>query len=213
MSEKMLQQKAADVFARLAETYPNATIELTFSNPLELLVATVLSAQCTDRKVNEVTEHLFKKYRHPEDYVNVPAEELEKDIRPTGFYRQKAKSVRSTMQALLDNYNGRVPDDLEALVELPGIGRKTANIIVGNAFGKPAIGVDTHVKRVSGRIGLAEGKTPDKIEKELSDLYPQKDWTRVSHVLTFHGRYTCTSKNPACEECPVSDLCAYYQGT
>lgn len=210
MADNKLQKKSKTVYKKLAAKYPDADIELDYSNPLELLVATMLSAQCTDKKVNQVTKELFAKYKRPEDYLEVPPEELEQDIRPTGFYRQKTKSLRGVMQALVDDYDGCVPEDLASMTALPGIGRKTANVILGNAFGVPGIAVDTHVKRVANRIGLTTNSNPDKIEKDLMRLYPEAEWVNLSHVLIFHGRYTCKSRKPMCEECPVTEHCNFF---
>jgi len=191
MNSSNLKSKAADVFARLADRYPDADIALRFDNPLELAVATVLSAQCTDKKVNEVTETLFRKYRSPQDYLEVPEEELQNDIRPTGFYKQKTRAIRGIMQALRERHQGELPRTIEALTALPGIS------------------VDTHVRRVAGRIGLTRNTDPEKIEKDLMPLYPPCRWTQLSHLLIFHGRYTCQARQPRCPECPVADLCDY----
>ncbi len=211
MAETDLHEKANELYATLSKSYPEADIELVFSTPLELTVATVLSAQCTDKKVNAVTRQLFDKYRTPQDYLNASVDELEQDIRPTGFYRQKAKHIRAIAEALIADHGGKVPRDLDALTDLPGIGRKTANVILGNAFGTPGIVVDTHVKRVSLRLGLTTAKTPEKIEQDLMEFFPEEEWVNLSHVLIFHGRYTCTARSPHCDACPVSALCDYYQ--
>ncbi|MDX1764588.1 MAG: endonuclease III [bacterium] len=210
MEEADLKEKSAQVFKRLKKANPEARIELKFRSPLELLVATILSAQCTDVRVNQVTATLFKKYKKPADYLKVPAAELEDDIRSTGFYRQKAKSLRGVMEGLLENHKGTVPAEMDALTTLPGVGRKTANVVLGNAFHIPGIVVDTHVGRVSQRIGLSSKRQPDKIERDLNNLFPQKQWTQLSHILIFHGRYTCKARNPLCEECAVSGLCDFY---
>jgi len=211
MTDHKLQEKASTIFTRLQKKYPNAKIELNFTNPLELTVATILSAQCTDKKVNEVTKHLFRKYVTPKDYLDTPQEEFENDIRPLGFYRRKTQSIRKLMQALQEKHNGNVPADLKALTALPGVGRKTANVILGAAFDIPGIAVDTHVKRVSNRLGLTQSKQPDKIEQDLMKLHNKRDWVKLSHVLIFHGRYTCKAKKPDCDNCPVTELCDYYQ--
>jgi endonuclease-3 len=203
-------KKKAVVYRRLQKAHPDARIELKFKTPLELLVATLLSAQCTDVKVNEVTASLFKKYRKPEDYLRHPLSELEADIRPTGFFRQKAKSLRGAMEGMVDAFGGQVPDDMEGLTGLPGIGRKTANVILGNAFGVPAIVVDTHVARVSQRIGLTAQKNPEKIETALGELFPRKSWTQLSHLLIFHGRYICKARKPLCDRCSLTDVCDYF---
>ncbi len=206
-----LKKKAAVVYRRLQKAHPEARIELKFKTPLELLVATLLSAQCTDVKVNEVTASLFKKYRKPQDYLRRPLSELEADIRPTGFFRQKAKSLRGAMEGMVDAFGGKVPDDMEGLTGLPGIGRKTANVILGNAFGVPGIVVDTHVARVSQRIGLTAQKNPEKIETALGELFPRKSWTQLSHLLIFHGRYICKARKPLCDRCSLTDVCDYFR--
>lgn len=205
------RERVKEILNRLEKAYPEAHLELNFSSPFELLIATILAAQCTDERVNQVTEYLFKKYRSPEDYLQVPIEELEEDIRPTGFYRNKAKSVVACCRMLVDEFGGRVPESVEELTRLPGVGRKTANIVRGNAMGQQAIGVDTHVKRVSGRLGLTHSQDPDKIELELAELIPQEKWTRSTLLLQWHGRYTCTARNPNCNECVVFDLCEWPQ--
>jgi len=205
-----LQSKAETIYQTLSNKYPDAGIELNYNNPLELTVATILSAQCTDAKVNEVTAKLFQKYRTPSDYLNVPQEELENDIRQLGFYRRKAQSLVKLMGKLNNEHNGSIPKDMDSLTSLPGIGRKTANIILGNAFGVPGIAVDTHVKRVTNRLGLTDNTKPEKIEADLMELYPESEWVQLSNVFIFHGRYTCKAKKPDCENCPVNDLCRYY---
>lgn len=210
MKQSDLKKKGALVYKRLKKAYPHARIELKFGNPLELLVATILSAQCTDVRVNQVTSRLFKKYKKPGDYLKVPESELEEDIRSTGFFRQKAKSLRGVMSGLLENHRGAVPPDMDALTTLPGIGRKTANVILGNAFDIPGIVVDTHVGRVSQRIGLCSEQNPDKIESALNLLFPRKEWTHLSHIFIFHGRYTCKARNPLCTKCTVADLCDFF---
>jgi endonuclease-3 len=204
------KKKASIVYRRLKKAYPDAKIELKFSSSLELLVATILSAQCTDSRVNEVTSRLFKKYKKPQDYLKRPVTELEEDIRSTGFFHQKAKSLTGVMQALVEHHKGKVPADMDVLTGLPGIGRKTANVVLGNAFDIPGIVVDTHVGRVSRRIGLTSNKNPDKIEADLNGLFPMKEWVKLSHIFIFHGRYTCKAKKPLCHACAVPDLCDYY---
>lgn len=195
----------------LAKTYPKAECTLDFSNPLELLVATVLSAQCTDERVNQVTKKLFEKYRTAADYANVPPEELEEDIRPTGFFRNKAKSLKSCGATLVGEYEGEVPDSLEELVKLPGIGRKTANVVLGTAFNTPGIVVDTHVSRITQRIGLTQKRDPVKIEFDLMEQIPREKWTVFSHQLIQHGRKTCTARKPKCPECPLLEHCNHGQ--
>ena len=206
-----LQKKAREVYRLLKKAHPDARIELNFSNPLELLVATILSAQCTDVCVNLVTTALFKRYRTPQDYLNVPVEELETDIRSTGFFRNKAKSIRGAASAINERFGGQVPATLDDLVTLPGVGRKTANVLLGNAFDTPGIVVDTHVSRVTQRIGLTHNEDPVKIEFDLMELLPQKDWTLFSHTIIFHGRRICVARKPRCETCPAAALCDCYQ--
>jgi endonuclease-3 len=206
-----LPKKAREVYRLLKKAHPDARIELNFSNPLELLVATILSAQCTDVRVNQVTAELFKKYRRPQDYLAVPVEELEADIRSTGFFRNKAKSIRGAASAIIERFGGRVPATLDELVTLPGVGRKTANVLLGNAFDTPGIVVDTHVSRVTQRLGLTRNNDPVRIEFDLLELLPQKDWTLFSHTIIFHGRRICLARQPRCEICPVAALCNCYQ--
>jgi endonuclease-3 len=207
MAGKTEKSRAAEIFSVLNKEYPDAKSALNFKNPFQLLIATILSAQCTDERVNIVTETLFKKYRKPEDFVNVGSEELEKDIFSTGFYRQKAKSIKQCCDALTENYNGKVPADFESLNKLPGVGRKTASVVAGNAFGIPAIAVDTHVRRLSNLLGFIKSKDPEKIEFKLKELIPEKDWVRSSHLLAAHGRKICIARRPKCLECKVGDYC------
>jgi len=203
-------QRVSAIITRLKRLHPDAKLALDFSSPFELLLALILAAQCTDEKVNEVTGSLlFKKYRSPADYVRVPAAELEADIRPTGFYRNKTRSLQRCCQALIERFDGQVPRTIEALTSLPGVGRKTANIVLGNAFGQPAIGVDTHVMRLSQRLGFTTQQDPDKIEADLTQVVPRKDWIRFCHLLQFHGRRVCVARKPRCPDCPVRDLCPY----
>jgi endonuclease III len=199
---------APEVTARLKAEYPDASTELDWSNPLELLVATILSAQTTDVQVNRVTESLFSKYRTAEDYADSNPDELEEDIRPTGFYRNKARSLRGMARALVEEHGGEVPRTMSELVALPGVGRKTANVVLGNAFGSnEGIVVDTHVRRVSGRLGLTESSDPVKVEQELMRLVPERDWTIFSHLLILHGRRTCKARKPDCPNCILNDIC------
>jgi endonuclease-3 len=197
----------------LDQTYPDAKCSLDFKNPLELLVATVLSAQCTDERVNQVTKSLFNKYRSAADYANAPLEELEDDIRSTGFFRNKAKSLKNCGVALLEQHQGEVPASLGQLVKLPGIGRKTANVILGAAFKIPGIVVDTHVGRVSQRMGLTSEQDPVKIEFDLMEIIPKDKWTAFSHQLIQHGRKICTARKPKCPECPLLEHCDFGQQT
>ena len=200
-------KSTAKIIALLKKRYPDAACALHFKNPLELLVATILSAQCTDERVNKVTAELFKKYKTAEDYARVTQEVFEKDIRSTGFYKNKARSIINCCRKIAQVHGGKVPGTLDELVALDGIGRKTANVILGNAFGVPGITVDTHVKRVSYRLGLTENQDPVKIEYDLMKLVPQKEWTHFSHLMIFHGRYTCAARKPRCTECVVETLC------
>jgi endonuclease-3 len=203
-----IEQRAPEVIRILEDAYPGATIALNFSNPLELLVATILSAQCTDAKVNEVTATLFQKYRTPEDYLAVPEDELKADIKPTGFFNQKALSIREACRRIVEVYDGRVPDTMEELITLRGVARKTANIVLANAFGKvEGIPVDTHVKRLANRIGFSTESDPDKIEQDLMRLIPREKWSSFSYVLIDHGRAICQARRPQCETCPIEPLC------
>jgi len=202
-----MEERITKILMLLSQKHPDATIELNYSNPLELLIATILSAQCTDARVNQVTPELFKKYPRAEDYYRVPQKELEEDIRTTGFFHNKARSIRQCCQTLVERFNGRVPDTMVELTALPGVGRKTANIILGNAFGKPGLAVDTHVKRVSNRLGLTRQSNPDKIEVDLCQLISENMWTQATHLLIFHGRRTCHAKKPKCKECVLCELC------
>jgi len=195
------------VIERLALEHADAQIALRFANPLELLVSVLLSAQTTDVNVNRVTETLFAKYRRPEDYLAVPPEELERDIFATGFYRQKAKALRGTMQMLIEEYGGEVPEDFDALLRLPGVARKTANVVSAERGHAQGIVVDTHVRRLSQRLGFTKEEDPVKIERDLMRLVPREDWARFPHLLIWHGRRVCDARRPACERCVVNDLC------
>jgi endonuclease-3 len=198
---------AGKVLAILQEEYPEARVTLDFKDPLQLLIATILAAQCTDERVNQVTRDLFKKYRKVEDYAKADLKTFEEQIRPTGFFRNKAKSIIGCCQDLVRKFKGQVPQSLEELTSLPGVGRKTANIILGNAFGQQAIAVDTHVKRVTHRLGWSKSDDPDKIEFELMEVIPRSRWTLACHQLVFHGRNVCMAKKPKCSLCPVAKLC------
>ncbi|MFN8627343.1 MAG: endonuclease III [Candidatus Binatia bacterium] len=198
------------IIVRLKRAHPDAQLALHYSSPFELLIALILAAQCTDEKVNEITGSLlFKKYRAPADYVRVPVAELEADIRPTGFFRNKTKSIQRCCQQLIERFDGAVPETLEALVSLAGVGRKTANIVLGNAFGQPAIGVDTHVMRLAQRLGLTRHTDPDKIEADLAPMVPKKEQVHFCHLLQFHGRRICIARKPLCYVCTIADLCPY----
>jgi endonuclease-3 len=192
----------------LRKGYPEARCSLDHANALELLVATILSAQCTDERVNAVTAGLFRRYRTWEDYASAPAEELEREIRPTGFFRNKAKAIRGACRLIGERHGGRVPSTMDGLLGLPGVARKTANVVLGNAYGVASgVVVDTHVSRLSGRLGLSREKTPEKIERDLTAVVPESDWIDFSHLLIAHGRKVCKARGPACGECVLAKLC------
>jgi endonuclease III len=199
--------RVVPVIERLAAEHPDAVIALRFRDELQLLVSVMLSAQTTDVTVNRVTERLFRKYRRPEDYLAVPPHELEDDIRPTGTFRQKARNLRGTMTMLLEEYCGEVPDRLEDLVRLPGVGRKTANVVAAELGATQGIVVDTHVRRLSQRLGLTKHEDPAKIERDLMRIVPSEDWGRFPHLLIWHGRRVCDARRPRCEDCVLADLC------
>src|SRR5438477_4038006 len=201
-------ERVAQLVEIFPQVYPGAHCELDYKDPLELLIATILSAQCTDKRVNMVTPPLFKKYRTAKAYANAPAAELENAIKPTGFFRNKTKNIRAATLAIGEKFGGRVPDSMEKLRELPGVGRKTANVVLGNAFGKnEGIVVDTHVIRLSQRLGLTKHKDPEKIEQDLIELVPKKYWAVWSHWLIWHGRRRCYARKPDCANCEVFKLC------
>jgi endonuclease-3 len=202
------RQRIRPIIERLAVEHADAKIALRFANPLELLVSVMLSAQTTDVNVNRVTETLFRKYRRPEDYLAVPQEELERDIFQTGFFRQKAKSLRGTMKLLIEEFDGEVPERFEDLLRLPGVARKTANVVSAERGNAQGIVVDTHVRRLSQRLGLTKQEDPVKIEQDLVKLVPREDWARFPHLLIWHGRRICDARRPRCEDCPLAaDLC------
>jgi len=204
----MADDKAYKIIALLKNEYPEIKIALHYSNPLELLVATILSAQCTDKQVNGVTKKLFVKYRTPQDFIGISQEELEKEIYSTGFYRNKAKNIIAACKIIVSEYNSKVPDTMEELLKLPGVARKTANIVLSGAFGKiEGMAVDTHVKRLSGRLGLTANTDPEKIEKDLLKIIPKKDWDLFSLLLINHGRKVCAARKPLCEVCILNKLC------
>jgi len=201
-------QQIQAIISELRHLYPDAKCSLNFSNPLELLVATQLSAQCTDERVNIVTRDLFKKYRSVEDYATVSQEQLEQDIRPTGFYRNKAKNIRAACQQLITNYAGEVPRNMADLLTLPGVARKTANVVLGNAFGiVEGFVVDTHIGRLTRRFGWTTNEDPVKVEQDLMRLVPQKEWLDLSHLMIYHGRALCLARKPLCEQCALATLC------
>ena len=206
-----LKARAAAILDALEEELKGAAIALHFTNPLELLIATILSAQCTDKRVNEVTPPLFKQFRTARDYARADQERLEEMIRPTGFYRNKAKAIIGCCTRIVSDFGGEVPDTIEALTTLPGVGRKTANVVLGSAFGKETIAVDTHVKRVANRLGLTQESNPDKIEIDLQKLIPKRRWTRTTLTFILHGRETCNARKPRCDSCSVNSLCDYFR--
>ncbi|HCW52680.1 MAG TPA: endonuclease III [Clostridium sp.] len=205
---KARTKKIAEI---LKETYPDAQCELNFKTPFQLLVATILSAQTTDKKVNEVTETLFKDYPDVDSFLKLTNDELEERIKQIGLYRNKSKNLILMVRQLKENFNGEVPKTMEGIMSLAGAGRKTANVVLSNAFGIPSIAVDTHVFRVSNRIGLADSGNVLEVEKQLQKEFPKKEWTLMHHVLIFHGRRCCTARNPKCSQCPINDLCKYYK--
>jgi endonuclease-3 len=208
MSKHSHRERVKEIIKLLKQEYPGAKIALEYSNPLELLVAVILSAQCTDKRVNEVTKTLFKKYKEPADYANVPLEELEQDIKPTGFYKNKAKNIQAATNMILEKFNGKIPNKMEDILKLPGVARKTANIVLGNAYGiVEGIAVDTHVKRLSQRLGLTKEKNADKIEEELMSVVPREDWFKFTYLLIDHGRAICQAKKPLCAKCILNQLC------
>jgi endonuclease III len=203
-----LKKRVREIVRRLKRAYPDAKCSLNHSNAFELLIATILSAQCTDDRVNIVTADLFRKYRKPEDYLKVSPRELEKDIQSTGFFRNKTKSIQGTSKMLTEEFAGEVPRTMDRLLELPGVARKTANVVLGNAFDiKAGVVVDTHVTRLSHRLGLSKEKDAQKIERDLIEIVPKRDWVIFSHLLIAHGRKICKARKPLCEECAVEKLC------
>jgi endonuclease-3 len=202
------KERVLKIIQLLEKDYPAAETALHYSSPLEMLIATILSAQCTDKRVNIVTKSLFKKYRTAEDYANADLAELEQDIRSTGFYRNKAKNIKNTGRLLVEKYNSQVPRTMEELLELPGVARKTANIVLSNAYGViEGIAVDTHVRRLSQRLGLTENKDPNRIEADLTQNVPKSQWKRITDLLIFHGRNVCTARKPKCSLCRLNQLC------
>lgn len=204
------KQRVLKIIPILKKTYPDARIALNWDNPWNLLVAVILSAQCTDVRVNRVTKDLFKKYKKPQDYLKVEREELEQDIRSTGFYRNKAKNIQGAAEKIITDFGGKVPAAMEELLTIPGAGRKTANCILGNAYGVPGITCDTHVIRLSRRLGLSEHKDPVKLEFDLMEIVPQRKfggWTMFSHYIIWHGRNICKARKPDCPNCPIAKYC------
>ena len=202
------RERVEEIIRRLWEEYPDATTSLRHTSPYELLVATILSAQCTDERVNMVTPELFERYPTPEELAEADPEDVQEIIRSTGFYRQKTKSLIGMAQSVVEDHGGEVPDTMKELTKLRGVGRKTANVVLGNAFGKDeGVVVDTHVKRLSGRLGLTKETTPEKIEEDLIELVPEDSWTDLPHLFIFHGRAVCKAPTPVCDECVLYDLC------
>jgi endonuclease-3 len=203
-----IEDRAPAIIRILTRRHPDAHVALNFSTPFECLIATILSAQCTDERVNIVTKELFRKYRGPQDYLAVAEDELKEDIHSTGFFNQKAKSIRGACARIVEVYGGEVPDTMEELITLPGVARKTANIVLGNGYGTvEGIAVDTHVRRLANRLGFSEASDPDKIEQDLMRLVPRKQWFPFTYVIIDHGRTICVAKAPKCDQCPVSQLC------
>lgn len=210
MENKFKQPNVNKLLQTLEQTYPDAHCELNFENPFQLLIATILSAQSTDKKVNSITAILFVKYQTPQDFIDLGQAGLEIEIKQLGLYRHKAKNILATCHDLLNLHNGQVPTTIDSLMTLPGVGRKTANVVAGNAFGLPALAVDTHVFRVSNRIGIANSQQVFEVERQLKESIPQDKWNLSHHLLIWHGRRCCTARNPSCQNCPVQAHCHYY---
>jgi len=202
-----INERMPKIIALLKRAHPDAKCQLNFKTPFELAIGVILSAQCTDAKVNEITPGLFKKYKNPKGFASAPAEKLEADIRPTGFFKNKTKSIQNCCRKIISDHGGEIPQGMDELLELPGLGRKSANAIRVHAFGKPGIVVDTHVLRVSERLGFTKGKNADKVEAELNDMVPKNQWSIFSNVINIHGRRICTARKPKCPECPIRQLC------
>lgn len=200
-------ERVKKIWPILKKTYPDAKIALNFRDPLELLIATILSAQCTDTRVNIVTKELFKKYKSPKDWAKSDIKQIESDIKSTGFFRNKAKNIKAACSKINEQYDGKVPGTMEQLLTLPGVGRKTANCVLGDAFGIPGITCDTHVIRLSRRLGLSENSDPVKLEFDLAEIVPKKNWTLFSHLVIFHGRNICKARKPNCPACPIAQYC------
>jgi endonuclease III len=207
MTSKAEKERAGKIFLLLKKKYPGVKPALNYVNPFQLLIATILSAQCTDERVNIVTRIIFKEYKKPQDFIKVSSAKLEKEVFSTGFYKQKTKSIKACCSVLVDKFGGKVPADFNALIELPGVGRKTASVVAGNAFGIPAIAVDTHVKRLSNLLGFISSNDAEKIEYKLKELLPEKDWVDSSHWLATHGRKICIARRPKCTKCVIGNFC------
>ena len=202
------KRQVINIIRLLEKEHPDAKIALDYTNPLELLIATILSAQCTDKRVNIVTKTLFKKYKTPKDYTSVDIKELEQDIKPTGFYKNKSKNIKKCCQLLIEKFNSQVPKTMNELLELPGVARKTANIVLSNAYGIiEGIAVDTHIRRLAKKLGLTESEDQDKIERDLMEIVPKPQWMRIADLLIFHGRRVCLAKNPNCMGCVLNKIC------
>lgn len=211
MKKKLNKKEAKEVIRILEETFPDAKAELDFTNPFELLIATILSAQCTDVRVNKTTAVLFKELKSPMDYIKLTEAELGERIKSCGFYNTKSKSILATCRILIDKHDGIVPDNMEDLIQLPGVGRKTANVVLSNAFDVPAIAVDTHVFRVSNRIGLAKSDNVEDTEEDLMGIINKNMWSKAHHLLIFQGRRICKARKPMCDQCPLTDYCIFYK--
>jgi endonuclease-3 len=207
VDKNQARQRIKKIWPLLKKTYPDAKIALNFSNPLDLLVATILSAQCTDVRVNIVTKTLFKKYKTPADWADADITQIENDIKSTGFYRNKSKNIKAACRMIIADFQGKVPSTMDQLTKLAGVGRKTANVLLGNVFNTPGITCDTHVIRLSRRIGLSENSDPVKLELDLADIVNKKDWTMFSHLVIFHGRNICKARRPDCQNCPIAKYC------
>ena len=207
----MKEKEVINIIKKLKQAYPDAKCSLDFNTPFELLVAVILSAQCTDERVNKTTPQIFAKASTPEEFVNIDIEELEKLVHPCGFYKNKAKNIKKTAEIINTRFKGKVPDDMEDLISLPGVGRKTANVVMLEAFNKPqGIAIDTHAKRISNKIGLSDKTDPEKIEKDLLKQIPQKYYKDINHILMWHGRNTCTARAPKCDKCAINKYCGYH---
>ena len=207
MDKNEATQRIKKIWPILRKTYPDAKIALNFKNPVQLLISTILSAQCTDVRVNMVTKDLFKKYKSPKDWTKTDLKQIESDIKSTGFFRNKAANIKAACTKIIEQFDGKVPGTMEELLTLPGVGRKTANCVLGDAFGIPGITCDTHVIRLSRRIGLSENSDPVKLEFDLAEIVPKKNWTMFSHLLIFHGRNICKARKPNCPDCPIAQHC------
>ena len=212
MAGRDRKQEVKKIIEILHKRFPKARCLLDYENPFQLLISTILAAQCTDERVNAVAKTLYKKYKSPSDFVNAPEDELKADIRSTGFYNNKARSIKKCCRSLVEDYGGKVPETMEELVKLGGVGRKTANVLLVNCFGKQGIIVDTHMLRVAGLIGLTRNKNADKVEKDLAAIVPDDKWSLFSHVISFHGRNICTARAPDCPGCSINKLCDYGRG-